>query len=99
MSARLNPIGGQFSILVFWNLCSESVVAQTIETQLRTPSLVVQVQLPLGWNTYVLFNTDIVNFAWKTYEVESIVLLIFVLWGCLNLRWMKGGVGEAVSLI
>ena len=27
MSARLNPMGGQFSIPVSWNLCSESVVA------------------------------------------------------------------------
>ena len=50
-----------------------------------------RVQLPLGWNTYVIFNTDIVNFAWKTNEAESIVLLIFVLWRCLNLRWMRGG--------
>ena len=51
----------------------------TVETQLRTPTLVVRVQLPLGWNTYVLFSTDIVNFVWKTDEVESIVLLIFAL--------------------
>ena len=52
-----------------------------------------QVQLPLGWNTYMLFNTDIMNYVWKTDEVEaeSIVLLIFVLWRCLNLRWMRGG--------
>ena len=51
----------------------------TVETQLRTPTLVVRVQLPLGWTTYVLFSTDIVNFVWKTDEVESIVLLIFAL--------------------
>ena len=40
---------------------------------------------------YLLFNTDIVNFVWKTKEgeAESIVLLIFVLWRCLNLRWMR----------
>ena len=38
----------------------------------------------------MLFNTDLVNFLWKTDEVESIVL-IFVLWRCLNLRWMRGG--------
>ena len=49
------------------------------------------VQLPLGWITYVLFNTDTVNVAWKTDEAESIVLLIFALWRCLNLRWMRGG--------
>ena len=62
-------------------------------------TLVVQVQLPLGWNTYLLLNTDIVNFVWKTDdgEAESIVLLIFVLWQCLNLRWMRGGeVGQNV---
>ena len=23
------------------------------------------VQLPLEWNTYLLFNSDIVNFVWK----------------------------------
>ena len=39
----------------------------------------------------MLFNTDIVNFAWKADETESIVLLIFVLWHCLNLQWMRGG--------
>ena len=27
VSARLNPMGSQFSIPVLWNLCSESVVA------------------------------------------------------------------------
>ena len=63
MSARLNPMGSQFSISVLWNLCSESVVAWTVENQLRTPTLAVRVQLLLGWNTYVLFNTDIVNFV------------------------------------
>ena len=91
MSARLNPMSSQFSILVYWNLSSESVLAQTVETQLRTPSQAVRVQLLLGWNTYVLFNTDIVKFAWKNDEAESIDLLIFVLWRCLNLRWMRGG--------
>ena len=33
--------------------------------------LVVLVHLPVGWNTYLLFNFDIVNFVWKTdVEVE-----------------------------
>ena len=56
-------------------------------------SQLVRVQLPLRWNTYLFFNTDVVNFVWKTdaAETESIVLLIFFLWGCLNLRWMRGG--------
>ena len=47
----------------------------------------------------MLFNTDIVNFVWKTDEgeAESIVLLIFVLGRCLNLRWMRvGGVGQEI---
>ena len=30
------------------------------------PTLVVKVQLPLGWNTYLLFKLDVVNFEWKT---------------------------------
>ena len=61
--------------------------------------MAVRLQLLLGWKTYVLFNTDIVNFVWKTDEgeKESIVLLIFVLWRCLNLPWMMGGgVGQKV---
>ena len=42
---------------------------------------------------YLLFNTDIVNFAAKTDEGEagSSVLLIFVLWWSLHRRWMSGG--------
>ena len=44
----------------------------------------------------MLFNTDIVKFVWKTDEAESIVLLIFVFWRCLNLRWRGGGVGQNV---
>ena len=42
--------------------------SQNFEIQLRTLTLAVRVQLPLGWNTYLLFNTDIVNFVWKTDE-------------------------------
>ena len=66
---------------------------------MRIPRLAVRVQLLLGWNTYLLFNTDIVNFVWKTddREAESIVLLIFVLWQCLNFQLMRGdGVGQKV---
>ena len=47
----------------------------------------------------MLFNTDIANFVWKTDETESIVLLIFVLWRCLNFRWIKRGGSGAESLI
>ena len=63
--------------------------------------MAVRVQLPLGWNTYLLFNSDIVNFVWKTdeREAESIVLLIFVLWWCFNCLWVRGcGVGQKVLL-
>ena len=69
------------------------MVALSVETQLSTPTLGARVQLLLGWSTDVLLNTDIVNFLRKTDEgvQESIVLLIFVLWRYLNLRWMKGG--------
>ena len=47
----------------------------------------------------MLFNNDILNFAWKTAEgeAESIVFLIFVLWRCLNFCWIRGGeVGQKV---
>ena len=37
---------------------------------MKTPTLPVRVQLPLGWNTYLLFNTDTVSFVWKNNERE-----------------------------
>ena len=57
---------------------------------MRTPILAVQVQLPLEWKNYLLFNFDIVNFVRKTNEgeTESIFLLVFVLWQCFNRRWV-----------
>ena len=47
----------------------------------------------------MLFDTNIVNFVWKTDEgeEENIVLLIFVLSWCLNFRWMRGGGSGAVG--
>ena len=33
---------------------------------MRSP--VLAVYLPLGWNTYLFFNSDIMNFVWKTDE-------------------------------
>ena len=56
---------------------------------MRIPILAIRVQLLLGWNIYLIFNTDIVNLVWKIDEgeAESIILLIFVLWRCLNRRW------------
>ena len=55
--------------------------------------MAVRVQLPLGWNTYLLLNSDTMNFVWKTDEgeAESIVLLMFVLWQRFNCRRMRGG--------
>ena len=49
--------------------------------------MAVLVKLSLEWNTYLLFDSDIMNFVWKTDEgeTESIVSLIFVLWQCFNL--------------
>ena len=43
----------------------------------------------LGWYTYLLSNSDIMNFVWKTDEgePESIVLLIVIFDGAL----MVGG--------
>ena len=64
-----------------------------------TPIPAVLVRLLLEGNTYLLFNSDIVNFVWKTVkgggERESIVLLIFVIWRCFNRRWVSGcGLGQ-----
>ena len=59
--------------------------------------MAVRVQLPSGWNTYLLFNTDMVNSVSKTHErqADSIALLIFVLWRYLIRRWMRdSGVGQ-----
>ena len=43
------------------------------------------VQLPSGWNTYLFFNYDIVNFVCKTdeREAESIVMLFLFFSGAL----------------
>ena len=46
-----------------------------------TPTLAVRVQLPLRWNTYFLFDEG---------EAESIVLLNFFIWRCLNRRCIRG---------
>ena len=59
----------------------------------------VRVHLPLGRNTYLLFNFDIVNVVRKTDEgqAESIGSLNFVLLPCFNRSWIKGcGVRQIV---
>ena len=52
----------------------------------------------LGWNTYFFPNFHILNFVWETDEGKTgnIILLIFVLSGCFNCRWVR--VEEEVSL-
>ena len=56
----------------------------------------MRVQLPLGWNIYLIFNTDIVSFVWKTDEgeAESIVFINFcslvVLESSVDERWWGG---------
>ena len=50
-------------------------------------------------NTYLLFNSDMMNIVWETDEgeTEGIVLLIFVIWWSFHLRWVRGyGVGQKV---
>ena len=83
----------------FYETCVQSQWDIKFWDQLKTQTLGVRVQFSLGWNTCLLFNTDVVNFVWKNDEGEegSIVLLIFVFWRCLNRRWVRvGGVGQKV---
>lgn len=53
--------------------------------------LAVRVQLPLGYNNYLFFNSHAVNFVWETDEgvAGSIILLIFFLLGCFNCWWVR----------
>ena len=46
----------------------------------------VRVQFPLGWNTCLLINFDIVNFVWKACEGEkgNVILLILSCGGAFN---------------
>ena len=84
----------------FYEICVQYHWGIKFWDPVRTQTLAVRVQLLLGWNTYLLFKTDIVNFVWKSNEgeAESIALLIFVLWRCLNLWWMRGGGVEQKAL-
>ena len=63
----------------------------------RTPTLAVRVRL--GQNSYLIFNSDIVKLVQRTNEgkAASIILLIFVLWGCFDCRLVRGSrVGQKV---
>ena len=53
-------MGSQILISVLLNLCSESVGVY------QSGISIALVHLLLQWNIYLLFNSDIVNFAWKT---------------------------------
>ena len=86
---------------------SPLVVEHSVVTMgARLNPMVSQFSIPVLWNLYSESvggtqlrtrhsDTDIVNFVSKSdeEEAESIVLLIFVLWWCLNRRWKGGGVG------
>ena len=54
-----------------WILWAASFRFPFYESCVQNQTLAVRVHLPLGWNTYVLFNTDIVSFMWKTDEREA----------------------------
>ena len=80
-----------FRFLFYENWVQNHWGHKILRFKLRTPILTVLVQLPLEWNTYLLFNSDVVNFVWKTNEreEESVIFLIFFLWQCLKRRWVK----------
>ena len=98
---RLYLKGSQFSVSVLLNLCSEQWQHKILRLYLRTPTPAVLVHLQLEWNTYLLFNSNIVNFVWKTDEGEvrgrKHFLKIFVPWRSFNHRWVRGcGLGQKV---
>ena len=92
-------MGSQCLILILCNLYSESVMGRnfwdpTEDCDTGSPSSVT-----VRMEYLLFFNSDIVNFVWKTddEETESIVLFIFFLWLCFNRWWMSGdGVGQKV---
>ena len=91
----------QFSTPVLLNFCSESMEGIKFWDPLEDSDTGGLSTVTVRWNTYLLFNSNILNFVWKTDEgeAESIVLLIFVLWRCFNRRWMRGGeVGHKVLI-
>ena len=95
---RLSPLTVQHIVAVV-TVGSQSRRSQ-IESygSLRTPTLAVRIQLQLGLNTFLLFNSDS-ELCVESHEgkAESIVLLIFVIWLCFNCRWVTdSGVGLKV---
>ena len=68
---------------------------------MRTLTLVVLVYLSLEWNTYLVFNSDIVNFVWKTNEgdADCIVLLASGVWFLFYLGLMHFANSKMNSII
>ena len=65
----------------FYKICVQKQWAhQVLWYWLRTPTLVVRVQLRLGWYTNLLSKSDILNFVWKADKVKagSTILLFFL---------------------
>ena len=68
---------------------------------LRLLHLLVQLWVPNEWNQGYSQSvcSQLCEFCVKNDEgkVESIILLIFLLWGCFNCWWMRGGeVGQKI---
>ena len=79
----------------FYQICFQNQWEHKIlRSQLRTLAPAVLVLLLSEWNTYLDFNSDIVNFVWKTNQEggrsREHYLLIFVLWRCFTCRWVRG---------
>ena len=65
----------------FYKICVQKQWGhQVLWYWLRTPTLVVRVQLRLGWYTNLLSKSDILNFVWKADKVKagSTILLFFL---------------------
>ena len=65
----------------FYKICVQKQWGhQALWSWLRTPTLVVRVQLRLGWYTNLLSKSDVLNFVWKADKVKagSTILLFFL---------------------
>ena len=60
---------------------------------MRTPILAVLVQLPLEWNTYLLLNSDFVNFVGKPMRGRKNALICYFF----SLAVSQSSVGEGLS--
>ena len=71
-------IDSQFSIPVFTKCMFKGSRVSSFVVLVEGSTLVIWVQLPLGWHTCWLFKSDVVNFVWKTDQAEARKKLIFV---------------------